>query len=113
MQTYYNANIWNRGNRSVPMVCPSAAPVFHEQVTQRDVIYVVDAKYRRATLTGHFVLAPYVRTQFPQSGTGSIAVLSRWFGHRLKIGGLRLRVDFANVQFIANYTGPVVSDIAD
>ena len=110
MQTYYSANVWIK-SLGLPYTCKSAHPIYYELVNNREVIKVTDAKYRNATLTGYFVLSPFVVQPLPTGGTGKIDVLCRWFGHRLISTGLTLKVDFSNVTYLPSYSGDVVSNL--
>ena len=110
MQSYYSANVWVK-SLGLPYTCKSAHEINSEPVHTCEVIQVVDAKYRNATLSGCFVLSPFVILPLPSSGTGKIDVLCRWFGHRLVSTGLTLKVDYSNVTYIQNFTGNVTSDL--
>jgi hypothetical protein len=110
MQSYYSANVWIK-SLGLPYTCKSAHPVLYESVNNCEVIKVIDAKYRNATLTGYFVLSPFVVQPIQTGGTGKIDVLCRWFRHRLVSTGLTLKVDFNNVTYFPNYSGDVVSDL--
>lgn len=114
MYSYYSATIWDKKTviNKPPYTCKKAKPVYWETVQNLPVIEVIDARYRNATLSGNFVLSPFAKFPLPQSGTGKIDVLCRWFDHRLAKTGLTLLVDFANVQLL-NETIPhkVISNI--
>jgi hypothetical protein len=110
MQSYFSSNVWVK-SLGLPFTCKSAHPIYYEYIQNKDVVKVVDAKYRNATFSGYFVLSPFVVQPFPSGGTGKIDVLCRWFGHRLVSTGLSLKVDFSNVTYISNYSGDVVSDL--
>ena len=110
MQSYYKAQIW-KSPIKLPMTCKKAKPVAYETVKDTDVIKVIDATYRKATLNGVFVISPFVNLPLPTSSVIKIDVLCRWFNHRLISTGLTFKVDCANIIYIENYNGEVVSDI--
>ena len=111
MQSYYTATIW-KDPIKLPTTCKKAKAVDWENVLNAAVIKVVDASYRKATLSGIFVLSPFTTFPIDTSGTGEIDVLCRWFDHRLVSSGLTFKVDFSKVQHITNYSGEVTSHIA-
>ena len=111
MQSYYTATIWKHPIK-LKMTCKRAKAVAWENVSNAEVISVVDASYRKATLSGDFVLSPFVPLPIPTSGIGEIDVLCRWFDHRLVSSGLTFIVDFSKVKHLTNYSGTVISDIA-
>lgn len=112
MTTYYLADVWDKNTitNKPPYTCKKAQPIQWETVQNAPVIEVVDARYRNAIISGRFVLSPFVKIPIPN--TGKIDVLCRWFDHRLAKTGLTLMVDHSNVQFIPNFTGKVVKNIA-
>jgi hypothetical protein len=106
---YYSAVVWEKPIR-LPATCKKAQPFDYEHVSNCDVVYVTNASYRNATLSGYFLPSPF---EIPQryGVLGKIVVLCRWFDHRLLGTGLTLKVNSANVQHVQNYTGYVISDI--
>jgi len=110
MQSYYTATIW-KSPIKLQMTCKKAKAVDWENVSNAEVISVVDASYRKATLSGIFVLSPFTTFPIDTSGIGKIDVLCRWFDHRLVSSGLTLKVDFSKVQHITNYSGTVIKNI--
>ena len=111
MQSYYTATIW-KSPIKLPFTCKKARAVDWDNVSNAEVISVVDASYRNATLRGEFVLSPFVQLPIPTSGIGEIDVLCRWFNHRLVSSGLTFIVDFSKVQHFTNYSGTVIKNIA-
>ena len=110
MQSYFSSKVWVSG-LGLPDTCKSAHPIHKEYVQNKEVIEVVDAKYRNAIFSGYFVLSPFVVLPFPVGGAGKIDVLCRWFGHRLFSTGLTLKVDYSNVTYFPNYSCNVISDL--
>lgn len=111
MQSYYLAKVWDKQSVKLPYTCKAARPTDWDFVTNLPVIHIVDARYRSATLSGTFVISPFVIFPLQTSGFGKIDVLCRWFNHRLVSSGLSLTVDFSNIRFDPNFTGDVVSNI--
>lgn len=113
MQSYYSAQVWNNKSVKLPFTCKTAKPSDWEQVTNTPVIHVIDAMYRNTTVSGTFVISPFVLVPISLNQSGKIDVLCRWFNHRLVSTGLSLIVDLASTRFDQNFTGNVISNIGN
>lgn len=113
MQSYYSARVWNKQSIKLPYTCKKAYTKEFEQVTNLPVVHVINARYRNATVSGTFVISPFVLIPISLNQSGKIDVLCRWFDHRLVSTGLSLIVDITSVIFDPDFSGPVVNNIED
>lgn len=113
MQSYYSARVWNKQSIKLPYTCKKAYPKEFEQVTNLPVVHVINARYRNATVSGTFVISPFVLVPISLNQSGKIDVLCKWFDHRLVSTGLSLIVDITSVVFVENFSGEVVKNIED
>ncbi|WP_143473908.1 hypothetical protein [Limnohabitans sp. 15K] len=111
MQSYYSAQVWNKQSVKLPYTCKTAKPSDWEQVSNVPVIHVIDAMYRNSTVSGTFVISPFVLVPISLNQSGKIDVLCRWFNHRLVSTGLSLIINLTTTKFDHNFTGNVISNI--
>lgn len=109
MDWYFAAPVWEERN-DCPNTSKIAVPCSPKFVKHAPVIHVKDACYRGAVFDGTFVLSNDVVLPLPTSGTERVEVYCRWFGRRLKTGGIHFQVDMAKCKAVANYSGSVSSD---
>ena len=112
MNSYYNANVWDKTDTHIPGTLSNGSGKFeHEDVENMPVIEVTNAHYRNVHIAhDFFVISPFeIPAQFGVAR--KIVVLCRWFDRRLKATGLRLLVDPGTTKFHPAYTGKAVTDI--
>lgn len=110
MNWYDDAPIWlEQGD--APNTQKNAIPCDPQLVRNKRVIHVVDASFRSATFSGHFIIADDVTLPLPISGTHLIDVYCRWFGHRLRSErNFSFKVNMDTTTISTHYSGPVFTD---
>ena len=110
MSFYDNAPVWLERD-AAPHTCVFAKPKKYVSVKNARVIEVTQALYRKAEITGFFLLADKESTTLPTDGWLRVEVQCCWFGFRLKTRGPRFNVNMATAVIHSNYSGNVVADI--
>jgi hypothetical protein len=110
MNFYTSADEWD-GSSPPPRTNKDAKPSSQASVQNARVIVVKDALYRRATISGTFLLGDKNKTPLARKGKILVEVYCCWFGLRLKTRGLHFKVNMSTAEIIENYSGNVVSDL--
>ena len=110
MNWYNNAPIWHEQGFA-PNTQKNAIPCDPKLVRNKRVIHVVDASFRSATFSGHFLIADGVNLPLPQSGIHLVDVYCRWFDHRLRFDNLfSFKVNMDTTTISTHYSGPVFTN---
>lgn len=112
MNFYFSAPIWHEQNQA-PKTVERAKAVEPIKVDGAKVIFIKEAKYRGALLSGAFVLGDKNEFPLPSSGWHVVEIYCRWFGLRLKSRGLHFKVNMATAEINPSYSGMVASNIKD
>lgn len=110
MNFYTKADVW-LNKTDAPNTFKDAKPSSQASVRNARVIVVKDALYRRATISGTFLLGDKNKTPLARKGKILVEVYCCWFGLRLKTRGLHFKVNMSDAKIIENYSGSVVSDL--
>lgn len=111
MDWYFAAPIWAE-QHDCPNTCTYAGPKGTQNVRNKRVLSVKEAKYRSAVFDGIFVLSDDAIVRTGTRSNERVEVYCCWFGHRLKTRGISLSVDLSKAEVINGYSGPVVSNLA-
>ncbi|MBT8537874.1 hypothetical protein [Polynucleobacter sp. MWH-Svant-W18] len=111
MDFYYKAPVWEEES-DIPHTTKLAKPIKPIKVKNARVIDVTDAKYRRSTFSGTFLLGDQVLILDGKNNATRVEVLCKWFGHRLATRGLAFTVNLKTARVNDNYTGEVFSDFS-
>lgn len=92
-----------------------AEPQDPERVTGFTVVEVGSegAFYRGSYFHGLFAVADADLSELPVNSEDGVPVFCRWFGGRLDEGTPRFQIDRAKARLIRNYTGYVVTNLAE
>ena len=111
MNLYLRAPDWD--SKICPSLSSTAWAKNETKVTGQRVIQVFNATYRRAVVSGYFLLAPSVKLPLGKVGYKRVEVHCCWFGHKLPSQrGIRLLVHMGSAKVFENYSKKVVSNIA-
>ncbi|NHC08358.1 hypothetical protein [Azonexus fungiphilus] len=110
MSFYDEAPVWLERD-AARHTCPFAKPNKSVSVKNARVIEVKQALYRKAEVSGYFLLADNETTTLPADGWHRVEVQCCWFGLRLKTRGPRFKVNMATAVIHKNYTGDVFANI--
>ena len=111
MNFYLRAPDWD--SKICPSLSSTAWAKNKTKVTGQRVIQVFNATYRRAVVSGYFLLAPSVKLPLGKVGYKRVEVHCCWFGHKLPSErGIKLLVHMGSAKVIENYNGNVVSNIS-
>jgi hypothetical protein len=110
MNFYTKADVW-LDKSDAPNTSNGAKPSSQAPVRNARVIVVKDALYRRATISGTFLLGDKNETPLARKGKILVEVYCCWFGLRLKTRGLHFKVNMSDAKIVENYSGNVVSDL--
>jgi len=93
---------------------PLAKPTGWQTVSNATVLKVQGGRYRNAVFDGVFLVDEIETAKCKDSKDGwSIAIVyCLWFGTRLKTRGFELKYQAKGSEWIANYTGEVVSNLS-
>jgi hypothetical protein len=111
MNSYFSAPLWNEQHQA-PHTVKRAKACEPEKVSKAKVIFIKEAKYRGALLSGTFVLGEKNGLSFPSNGWQVVEIYCRWFGVRLKTRGLNFKVNMDSAEVNPSYSGVVSSNIS-
>ena len=111
MKFYWEAEEWDKDDRSIPHTCPEAAVTDKRSAQNVRVIHTTGARYRNAVLEGTFVLTD-AEYKPPKSGWYKVNVYCCWFSKRLKTRAIRILVQPALTRLDDDYSGEVASNIS-
>lgn len=110
MQFYYSADVWD--DKFCPHTSKFAKPTQWTTVSNATVIKLVNGVYRQAVFSGTFALDETMPISIDRNGWNTGIFFCRWFDHRLKSRGLKIKFNSANYEIIKGYSGEVVSNLA-
>jgi hypothetical protein len=111
MKFYWEAEEWDKDDKSIPHTDANATVTRHRSVQNVRVIHTTGARYRNAVLEGTFVLTD-AEYKPPKSGWYKVNVYCCWFSKRLKTRPIRILVQPALTRLDDDYSGEVASNIS-
>ena len=76
-------------------------------------VHAEGASYRGSHVHGLYAVADPDLTELPKRGEALVPVFCRWFGGREGDGAPVFRIDAAKAKLIRNYTGYVITNLAE
>ncbi len=111
MNFYWNASKWDSPNIT-PSVSINAKAKRPIKVTESRVIHIQEATYRRAKISGTFLLGGSNNYPLPTSGWQRVEVICCWFESRLQTRGPRFKVNMSTAKVDEKYDGYVLTDLS-